>query len=173
MYMFGHTKTKNKNIGEIMKHSKKIPFVITLLLIASCCTIMLTPEQDVGISSNPSGAKVLIDGRDMGTTPMTVSLARKNTHSVKVELDGFMPYEIHLTKSTSGWVFGNIIFGGIIGLIIDMSNGALYELTPEDIQANLIKSDTGMLDDDTLYIAFTMKPHPSWEKIGNLEVKNK
>ena len=156
-----------------MNYQKTISIIIVLSMLTSCCTIMLSPQQQVGIASNPSGAKVFIDGQEAGNTPLTTSLARKNNHTVKIELVGFMPYEIHLTKKTSGWVFGNIIFGGLIGLVVDLATGALYVLTPDQIQANLIKSDTGMNNrEDILYLAFIMEPNPSWEKIGNLEKKN-
>jgi len=156
-----------------MKYSKIISVMLILLVTSSCCSIMLSPQQEVGIASNPSGAKVIIDGQEVGNTPLTTSLARKNNHNVKIELDGFMPYELHLTKKTSGWVFGNIIFGGIIGLVVDLATGALYVLTPEDIQANLIKSDTGMLNnEDILFFAFVLEPETKWTKIGNLERKN-
>lgn len=156
-----------------MTFVKLTSFMLILLLVSGCCTIMLSPEQDVGITSNPSGAKITIDGKEVGNTPMTTSLARKNAHSIKIQLDGYMPYEIHLTKNTSSWVFGNIIFGGLIGLVVDMATGALYELTPDQVQANLIKSDTGMKNEDTLYIAFTMIPDPKWKKIGNLTKMDK
>ena len=156
-----------------MNYSKIISVVLVILVTSSCCSIMLSPKQEVGIASNPSGAKVIVDGQDIGKTPLTTSLKRSNNHNVKVELDGFMPYELHLTKKTSGWVFGNIIFGGIIGLVVDLATGSLYVLTHEQIQANLIKSDTGMLNnEDTLYFAFVLEPENDWKKIDNLERKN-
>jgi hypothetical protein len=76
-------------------------------------------KQQIGISSNPSGANVIIDGKNFGNTPLTAELSRKDNHIVKIELDGFLPYETTLTKKVSGWVAGNIIFGGLIGLAID------------------------------------------------------
>jgi len=154
-----------------MNYSKILSVMLILLVTSSCCTIMLSPQQEVGIASNPSGARIIIDGQDIGKTPLTTSLKRSNNHTVKVELEGYLPYELNLTKSVSGWVFGNIIFGGIIGLVVDLATGALYVLTPEQIQANLIK--TGMLyNEDNLYFAFVLEPDTSWTKIGNLEKIN-
>jgi hypothetical protein len=53
----------------------------------------------------------------------------------------------------SGWYFGNLLFGGVIGmLIVDPLTGAMYNLTPEKIeqsmsasQAQLIHNGQGLL----------------------------
>ena len=36
-------------------------------------------------------------------------------------------------------VWGNILIGGIIGLVIDMSNGSVNELQPKDVHFNFEK----------------------------------
>ena len=153
---------------------KKTSFVfvasLVLFLIIGCATIMQGTKQNIGISSNPSGAKVIIDGRIIGNTPLMEKLSRKDNHFVKIELDGFIPYETTLTRKLSGWVAGNIIFGGLIGLAVDAITGGMYKLTPEQIQAELKKSGMSMkLDEDKLFITFTLEPNPKWEKIGELE----
>lgn len=35
---------------------------------------------------------------------------------VGIKLDGYEPYELTLTRKTSGWVIGNILFGGWVWL---------------------------------------------------------
>ena len=37
----------------------------------------------------------------------------------------------------NAWYLGNILFGGIIGLVIDPITGAIYNLTPKQINAQL------------------------------------
>lgn len=148
---------------------------ILAVLIYSCGTIMNGTSQDVGFSSNPSDAKVTIDGIPSGNTPVTVSLSRKNNHAVMIELEGFYPYSNTLTGSVSGWVWGNILFGGLIGLAIDAISGGLYVLTPEQIAAELKKSDeVGRVElkNNQLYITVVLQPKPEWEKIGQLEKLN-
>jgi hypothetical protein len=139
------------------------------LLSASCATIMLTTEQEVGISSNPAGAMVSNNGLQLGKTPLVVDLKRKASHKIKIELEGYLPYEVALVRKASGWVFGNIIFGGIPGLIIDVITGALYVLKPEQIQAELRQQDASIINGkDIMLIAVTMKADPSWQKVGEL-----
>ena len=91
---------------------------------------------------------------------------------VKIELDGYHADETTLTREVSGWVWGNIVFEGLIGSVIDASAGGMYKLSPEQInadlkssQANVIKNDNGIL------IAVVMKADPYWEKVGTLNAR--
>ena len=139
-------------------------------VLTGCGTIMSGSDQKVSFSSTPSNALVIVDGGDIGNTPLTKELARKKEHTVVIRLDGYKPYEITLKKQTNGWVWGNIIFGGVIGVIVDSSTGALYELTPEQVNADLkLKGlSSSQNDSKNLYIAVTLIPHKSWKKIGTL-----
>ena len=143
---------------------------IFLLFTQACGTIMQGTTQQVGISSNPSNASVTINGQNHGNTPMIIDLKRKDSHMVRIQLDGYQPYETNLTRSTSGWVWGNIVFGGLIGLVVDASAGGMYKLTPEQIDSELRSSQAEALsNDDGLYIAVVLEADPSWEKIGSLQ----
>jgi hypothetical protein len=43
-----------------------------------------------------------------------------------------------LDSTLSGWYFGNILIGGLIGLlIVDPLTGAMYDLEPENIEQSL------------------------------------
>ena len=145
---------------------------ILLIQLTGCATIMHTSRQEVGISSQPSGATVFVNGVEGGRTPLSMNLKRKNLHFIKIELDGYLPYEITLTRKTSGWIWGNIIFGGLIGLAVDAITGGMYKLTPEQVMAELRKdSPQNNRGKDNLFITVILEPNPSWEKIGNLRKK--
>src|SRR5689334_739562 len=91
----------------------------TLLGLSGCATIIHGTKQEVGISSSPTGATVMIDNNDVGVTPVVSKLSRKQNHVVKIQLAGYQPFETTLTHSVSGWVWGNLAFGGLIGLVVD------------------------------------------------------
>lgn len=152
-----------------MKYLLPILLVTILFSAQACGSIMHGSTQQVGISSSPSSADVTINGQSYGTTPMIVDLKRKDSHMVTIELDGYQTYETTLTRSTSGWVWGNIVFGGLIGLVVDASTGGMYKLTPEQLEAEL-RSDQAdaMTNDEGLFIAITLKADPEWEKLGEL-----
>lgn len=110
------------------------------LMFAACATVVKGSSQDVPISSDPAGAKVFVDSVPVGTTPTTVNLACGRTHTVRIEKEGYLPHEELVAQSTSGWIAGNILAGGLIGVCVDAATGAMFNLEPEQISANLVKS---------------------------------
>lgn len=141
-----------------------------LLFVSGCATIVHGSRQGVGISSSPVGASVTIDNQAMGKTPIVAELKRKHNHIVKIEMTGYEPFETTITHKVSGWVWGNIAFGGLIGLAVDAITGGLYNLTPEQISAALSKGHAKMtVDKDKLYMAVVLKVDPKWKKIGTLK----
>lgn len=150
--------------------------ILTVLMLGftqACGTIIQGTTQEIGISSNPSKASVTINGQDKGTTPLIVDLKRKDSHTIRIELDGYEPYETTLTRKVSGWVWGNIVFGGLIGLAVDAISGGMYKLTPEQISAEL--RDGNLSFDETeegFLIAIVLEPNPEWEKIDSLKVSS-
>ena len=141
----------------------------TALVLWGCATIMHGTSQKVGISSSPSGAKVWVDNKEMGVTPLFADLKRGDDHIVKVELAGYQKAEMTITKSVSGWVWGNIVFGGLIGLAVDAISGGLYNLSPEQLNAELKKEgSSAIIKDGELYVVTVLRPDPNWQKIGNL-----
>ncbi len=66
-------------------------------------------------------------------------------------MPGYQPFEATLTRSVSGWVWGNIVIGGLIGLAVDSISGGLYSLAPEQITGVLNKEIVGSVNDkDTI-----------------------
>lgn len=109
----------------------------------------------------------------MGVTPTVVRLARKTNQAIKVALPGYSPYEIILARKVDGWIAGNIVFGGLIGLVIDAVDGAMYKLTPDQVGAVLKEGSASLMQDkkDAIWIGVTLSPNPNWEKIGYLQKK--
>lgn len=106
-----------------------LALTITLTAVG-CGTIIHGTTQQVGVSSSPSGADVVVDGVDQGSTPVTVDLSRKDKHTIKLSLNGYQPHEMIINRKVSGWVWGNILFGGLIGLAVDAGTGGMYKLSP-------------------------------------------
>lgn len=143
--------------------------IVVAAAVYACATIMHGSSQEVGIGSTPTGAKVSVDGREYGKTPTVAKLSRKDHHTVRIEMEGYEPYEMTLVRKTSGWVWGNIVFGGLIGLAVDAISGGLYKIEPAQVQATLAgRSGELDLDDDALYFAVVLRPDPEWQRIGKL-----
>ena len=160
----------------------KMGIILLALLMTNCAAIIHGNKQLVNFSSQPSGAKVYIDGKDYGTTPTSVELKRigrlkgestvKKEYNVKIDLEGYYPYEIKVKRTVDGWFFGNLIFGGLVGIIIDAASGSMYKLTPDQVIATLGKeSATIQHQDDNIVIAVALDINPGWEKVGQLVKK--
>jgi hypothetical protein len=139
------------------------------MLAAGCGTIMHGGSQDIGISSSPTAAQVSVDNLAKGNTPLIANLSRKNNHFVKIEMPGYAPTELTLTNSVSGWVWGNIVFGGLIGLAVDAISGGLYNLNPEQLQGALAKQGAQLAPTkDGIYVVLVRTADPAWTKVGQL-----
>jgi hypothetical protein len=58
------------------------------------------------------------------------------SYTLRFTKDGFEPSEMHLKGTVSGWYFGNIVFGGLIGMVaVDPATGAMYKLRPDTVEA--------------------------------------
>ncbi|NNF35541.1 MAG: PEGA domain-containing protein [Saprospiraceae bacterium] len=143
--------------------------------LSSCGTIILGSKQSVGISSTPSSAKIFINDEEVGLTPNTIDIKKSDAKSfeVRIELNGYESFETVLTRKTSGWIAGNIVFGGLIGLAVDFATGGAYVLTPEQIEAELGNRTSMMINsDDSIQFFVTLQPQENWVKIGQLTPNN-
>jgi hypothetical protein len=70
--------------------------------------------------------------------PVKYGYFKGQNYRLEFELPGHAPAEVHLDSSVSGWYFGNLAFGGLIGmLIVDPLTGAMFNLSPEKIEQPL------------------------------------
>jgi heat shock protein HspQ/uncharacterized protein YceK len=119
---------------------KKIIFlsIITLTFIG-CGTIFKGSSADIRFNSSPAGADIMINNIDKGTTPQTIGLKRNQNHVVTFKKDGYKDVTMEITKKfdIGTTVIGNIFSWGLIGIIVDVANGAAYSLEPYDLQANM------------------------------------
>lgn len=142
---------------------------VLAMMLTSCGTIISGSKQSVRFASNPNQATIFVNGQEIGKTPMETKLARKENHQVSIQLEGYLPYEIKLEKKFNEWYIGNVFFGGIIGLVIDPITGALYKLTPKEVNAQLKKGTAFQTDKNGIYIAVSLEKDDNWTKIGQLE----
>ena len=123
---------------------RNIQIVLSFILILSqigCATVVSGQYQDVYIRSNPTGADVSIDGMRSGRTPMVTSLERKKRHVVKVSKPGYETVTRATTRGFNWWFLGNLIFGGLVGLVVDPITGAIYEVNPDVVYVDFDAPD--------------------------------
>jgi hypothetical protein len=70
-------------------------------------------------------------------TPTSVELKRDENHSFVFHKDGYQDSSATVTSSTSGWVWGNLLAGGIVGGVVDFATGAAYKFSNDTLSVNM------------------------------------
>lgn len=101
---------------------------------------------------------------------MIAKLSRSDNHIVRIQMDGYQPFDATITRSVSGWVWGNLVFGGLIGLAVDAISGGLYKLTPEQVSAQMFTVHASVdKRGDGIYMLVVLRPAPGWVKVAQLQ----
>ena len=137
--------------GSSLKTSTLTLVAGTLALAASgCASIVSESNYPVRIDSYPQGATFAVRNENFdivctGTTPKTVFLEsdsgffKKAKYNIFFSLDGRENTNVDFNASIDPWYFGNILFGGLVGmLIVDPATGAMWELE-KSVTVNLPK----------------------------------
>ena len=98
----------------------KTVYVIFVLLLSGCATILQPGPDRISVTSKPEGAKVFLDGNPVGVTPMQLAIPRDSEANVRIEKEGFNSYVNDQNKVVAGWFFGNLLLGGVIGMTVDL-----------------------------------------------------
>ena len=113
------------------------------LLSVGCASILSKSDYPVTFNSNPPGANISIvnkKGKEIykGKTPYTVTLPASSgfasgaRYDVTANKEGHFEAKGTLSSGLDGWYIGNILFGGLLGiLIVDPATGAMFNLVDE------------------------------------------
>lgn len=116
----------------------------SVLMTGGCATIVCGTTKTINISSQPPDAnftvkedvkqkeKIIVQGR----TPTNVTLNRSGNYTVTFEKQGYETLVTPIESQINGWYAGNILFGGIIGAVIDPITGAVWDLV--DVNVTLV-----------------------------------
>lgn len=111
--------------------------VLALVQLAGCATVVNGTTQKIGVSSTPTGAEVSIDNQQRVITPAAIELARSQSHTFLFHKDGYQDDSFVITSGTSGWVWGNVLIGGLIGGMVDFATGAARTLSQDSVHVTL------------------------------------
>lgn len=91
----------------------------------------------MSFSSDPSGAKVYVNGTLLGTTQVQLELKSKNSYTIEFKKEGYETRIVLLNNSVgAGWIVLDVL-GGLIPIIIDAATGNWYTLDQEHVNAVL------------------------------------
>lgn len=106
--------------------------VVSLLALSPGCALVTKGfHQSVAIASVPAGATVLIDGKDVGETPLNVTLSRVHTHRLELRKEGFATATQFIQSRADEYLGRTVRFG------VDIDSGAANDLIPATINVEL------------------------------------
>jgi hypothetical protein len=138
--------------------------VVVVLVCTGCASIVDGRRKAVHLNSNPPGAQVTVFNKKgesiiVTNTPAIVRLKRNTgyfsgeTYKLSFSAPGYYPSEVTVKANLNGWYFGNLVFGGLIGMVfVDPATGAMWTLAPKNIERNLVAT-TANLSPEQLKIA--------------------
>ncbi len=107
------------------------------MLLNGCASITGTTGQSVSLQTKETSGSEVVGARcDLTnskgtwfvTTPGSASIHRSNDDLIVLcKKDGMDSGRVSVVSATKGSMWGNIVFGGGVGAIIDHSNGSAYE----------------------------------------------
>jgi len=133
-------------------------------LIRCQLTVIRTTQKKISITDK-KGTEVYL-----GATPATVKLKAgagffaKAEYQVKFSSPGYDDKIVPVLFKVDGWYFGNILFGGLIGmLIVDPATGAMWKIEQEFINETLTKSgSTASVNPEITVLSINEVPQ-SWK----------
>lgn len=160
---------------------------LTTLIVAStfifsgCASIVSKSNWPFSVDSQPQGAAVSIANKKgveiyKGRTPAAMKLKSgsgffsKEQYIVTLTMPGYEERKINVECKLNGWYFGNILIGGLIGmLVVDPLTGAMYRLDQDYVSVALNKTDQSVSTNELKII--TTDEVPAELKSKLIEIK--
>jgi len=114
-----------------IKTALRLTSLVAILgVVTACSTIVEGTDQTVTVNSDPSGAECVLtrEGLGIGTvspTPQTLTVDRGDEDIVvSCKKEDYLSTNATLPSEVEGMTFGNILFGGLIGVAVDAASDA-------------------------------------------------
>ena len=129
-----------------MKTLKVILVVTCGFAISGCATVTRGTKDYFEIESEPTGADVALSNGVTCVTPCGLELPRKHSFTATFTLEGYKPLTTEVVPKqaaagTAG-LAGNVLIGGLIGVVADSTSGAMKDLYPNPLVAKLAAVDS-------------------------------
>lgn len=119
----------------------KFIFLSMLLITCSCSTVLNGKKQLISVNSNVKGADIIVDGKNVGTTPFNGKVERGNDVTVTVQKEGYEPKTIVINSDVAPAFWANVLFvyGSSSSSTTDYLSGAMYKYSPAHYNIDLEK----------------------------------
>lgn len=106
-------------------------FILVLAMVSSgCATILDGSSQPVNIDSSPHGARIYVNGVEVGTTPLSMLMKRSKSTMILAKKNGYEEQQLALQTKINNTFWVNILTGGPLGSTTDYASDAMIEYSP-------------------------------------------
>ena len=126
-----------------MKNLKVMVLIsIATLGLSGCATVINGTSESYAVKTDPGGADVSFSNGISCKSPCKVELKRRHDLRADIKRDGYKPTYVLIQSRTGGAVAGNILLGGLIGGVVDSTNGSTNHLVPGPLNVKLAAEDS-------------------------------
>jgi hypothetical protein len=116
--------------------------VAASVLLCGCATVTRGTRQTFRIDSTPTGAQVAMSNGESCVTPCKIKLKRRPGFTATFTKEGYQAQTVKVDSELHGGGVaagaGNLLLGGVVGGLVDGSNGSLNSLSPNPLQVTLV-----------------------------------
>ena len=119
-----------------------LPLLLLTGMLPGCATLVEGTSQSMTVATTPPGAACTLDrnGERLGTIAPTPGSLRvdksKNDVTLTCAKEGYQTATTSHSPKFVGTTFGNIIAGGLVGVVVDAASGANFRY-PNEVQVEL------------------------------------
>lgn len=116
--------------------------LVGLALLPGCSTLINGSNQSVSVATTPAGASCAIDRAgehlgSVGVTPGNLTVSKsKNDLLVTCDKEGYRQATLTQPPKFVATTVGNLIAGGLVGIVVDAASGANY-VYPAEVHLDL------------------------------------
>ena len=109
--------------------------VVASVFLSGCASIVSDNDWNTYLQTDPEKARCQLNGRDFNRTvdtPSNITLPSSAAPlTVTCQADGYKQETQTLDTSIDGWIFGNVLIGGLIGVAVDAVRDAGEKYPPQ------------------------------------------
>ncbi len=129
-----------------MRQFLTLILIVACICVAGCGTMFNGSSKLIDVQGAPSGAKIT-GNPDIGeyTLPASLSLSRKHSYVLTFSKEGYTDAKVNIRQNAQfGIIVLDVLFTGLIGVVVDASTGDWNNLSPDQVSVSLEKKTVGV-----------------------------
>lgn len=136
-----------------------LALVGTVLGLSGCGVMFGGTTKTISVTSAPNGATLTtVPSTAQFTTPASLELERKNSYTITASREGYQDAQAQIQKRMRvGPLILDILFTGLVGVVIDAATGGWYDLQPANVTMALEQTDPALPGPDRITVILSFE----------------